>query len=128
MVLVDESPVGDKTSDTLNSLRIFLDDQVFGASGIKELDVRHGEHFAENSRREEGGVLHDNKISLIVNCDGRAVASSAMRHIKTVWNQTHMEPAAPGAAHELACEPPWHSLIDLLASNLHQEPRWLLEW
>ena len=60
-----QGPVGDDTSDSLHTVGVRLDDQVFSSGGIVELDVWHGQKLGHDSRSEEGCVL-DNDVAAFV--------------------------------------------------------------
>ena len=67
-----KGPVGHDSRDA--DLAVFgiarrASDQVLDGSGVEKLDVREGEDFGEERRREECGVLDDDVVALIFEGD-----------------------------------------------------------
>lgn len=60
-----QRPVGDDTSDAHTLLRR-AGDEVLDAGGVEHLNVGQRQHLGHDGRSEEGGVLDDNVVALIL--------------------------------------------------------------
>jgi hypothetical protein len=66
----DQGPVRDHTRDA-HSIRVLCGrgrtgDEVFDSRGVEELDVGELQHLAQQRRREECSMLHDNEVALVL--------------------------------------------------------------
>ena len=64
-----QSPIGNDACDANSAVAdagvALARDQIFDCGGVKELNVGELQHFGQQSRSEESGVLDDDEISLV---------------------------------------------------------------
>lgn len=66
MVEGDERPVRDHAGHALPALEVVPDDQVLHRGRVHHDDIRHSQDLRENSRSEQGRVLHHDEGTLVL--------------------------------------------------------------
>ena len=66
MVQGNKRPVGNNTRDSLLSLVILMYHEIFYGGGVHHDDVGFGEDLGEEGGGEEGGVLDDDEVALVL--------------------------------------------------------------
>lgn len=66
-----QGPVSDHTCDAhiTRSANVTTSDEILDGGSVEELDVGELQHFGQNSRGEQGCVLHDDKVAFVLERD-----------------------------------------------------------
>src|SRR5690348_2912830 len=66
MVKSDQGPIGDHTDNPDATIEGWTSDQILDTSGVEQLDIRHRQNLAHQSRHEQGSMFNDDIIALVL--------------------------------------------------------------